>query len=99
MGKNDPEKKNIGEAISVKTRVRNVVCGATDENKKPNEPNVTPTIAAGISIPIECHPLSHPNIAATIPVPITVKRDLVVAQRISPKVISVIVIGVVNAVS
>ena len=52
IGKNDPEKKNIGDATNVNTRVKNVVCGATAENKNPSAPNVIPTITAGIIIPI-----------------------------------------------
>ena len=75
------------------------MCGATAENKKPNAPNVIPTMMAGINIPSASQPVNQPNIAATIEVPTTVMIDLVTAHNMSPIVISVIVMGVVNAVS
>jgi len=99
IGKKEPEKKNIGVATSVKTRVKNVVCGAVAENKNPSVPKVMPTMIAGMSIPTASQLFSQPNNAATIAVPVTVMTDLVTAHRMSPMAISVIVMGVVNAVS
>ena len=99
IGKNEPEKKNIGVAISVNTRVKNVMCGAVAENKNPNVPKVIPTMIAGIIIPIASQLFNQPKSAATTAVPATVIIDLVTAHKISPMAISVIVIGVVSAVS
>ena len=81
------------------TRVKNVVCGAVAENKNPSVPKVIPTMIAGMIIPTASQLFSQPNSAATIAVPVTVMIDLVTAHRTSPMAISVMVIGVVSAVS